>query len=143
MTQVLLVYSLGRHALPSWWESTPVDVLDARVLVNPYKLPEFRDLTGLDAATREFVLAQPKAEVLLGQAEALLVGRLGDPRHPVLRVGFRCTGGKDRSVALAGELAARALTWPGDLEVVLRHLHVHLRGGADRRGYESNAVGAG
>jgi UPF0042 nucleotide-binding protein len=39
----------------------PEVLIDARCLINPYRLPEFRDLSGLDAPTREFVLEQPKS----------------------------------------------------------------------------------
>lgn len=138
MRQVLLVHSFGfRTGPPPEWQNTPPHVLeDARGLINPYKLPEFHDLSGLDAPVREFVLGQLGAQTILARAEAEVVALLGDQSFPVLRAGFGCTGGKDRSVSLAIEFAHRASRWPADLDVVVRHLHVHLRSGSDQRGYE-------
>jgi hypothetical protein len=145
MSQVLVVYSFGFNygTPPALLKVEPEVLIDARCLINPYKLPEFHDLSGLDAPTREFVLEQPKAQDLLATAEAGLASLLGDPLFPVLRVAFGCTGGKDRSVSLADEFAGRALRSCTPMEVFVRHLHVHLRGGADRRGYDPVGVATG
>lgn len=138
MRQVLLIHSFGyRAGPPPEWSAAPPDVLeDLRSLINPYKLAAFHDLSGLDAPVQEFVLAQPKAQHILDRAETRILALIGAASRPILRAGFGCTGGKDRSVALAIEFAARATRWGADLDVVLRHWQVHERSGADRRGYE-------
>ncbi|GAA2783167.1 RapZ C-terminal domain-containing protein [Saccharopolyspora taberi] len=138
MRQVLLIHSFGyRAGPPPEWSAAPPDVVeDVRSLINPYKLAEYHDLSGLDAPVREFVVAQPKAQQILDRAEARILALIDAPSRPILRAGFGCTGGKDRSVALAAEFATRAERWDADLDVVLRHWQVHERSGADRRGYE-------
>jgi UPF0042 nucleotide-binding protein len=87
-------------------------------------------MTGQDAPVREYVLAQPGATLFLEHyAELLRVMLAGyereGKRFVTLAVG--CTGGKHRSVAIAGELAARvaAVSAPegeADVQVVHRDL---------------------
>ena len=91
----------------------PVDadlVADCRFLPNPHWIPELAPMTGQDAPVSDYVLAQPGAkEFLHHYAELLQVVIPGyereGKRFVTLAVG--CTGGKHRSVAIAGELAAR------------------------------------
>ena len=105
----------------------PVDadlVADCRFLPNPHWIPELAPMTGQDAPVREYVLAQPGATQFLDHyAELLRVMLAGyereGKRFVTLAVG--CTGGKHRSVAIAGELAARGC----------QHLPGRLEGGAD------------
>jgi UPF0042 nucleotide-binding protein len=104
----------------------PVDadlVADCRFLPNPHWVPELRPLTGQDAPVLEYLLAQPAAgEFLDAYAAVLEVSLAGfereGKRFVTLAVG--CTGGKHRSVAMAGQLAARL---PGhDVRVTHRDL---------------------
>ena len=96
----------------------PVDadlVADCRFLPNPHWIPELAPMTGQDAPVREYVLAQPGATQFLDHyAELLRVVLPGyereGKRFVTLAVG--CTGGKHRSVAIAGELAARVAALP-------------------------------
>jgi UPF0042 nucleotide-binding protein len=91
----------------------PVDadlVADCRFLPNPHWVPELRPLSGLDAAVRDYVLAQPAATAFLAAyLQVLEVSLAGfereGKRYVTLAVG--CTGGKHRSVAMAEQLAAR------------------------------------
>src|ERR1700751_3304222 len=91
----------------------PVDadlVADCRFLPNPHWIPELAPMTGQDAPVRDYVLAQPGAEVLLlHYTELLRVVLPGYEREGKRFVTFAvcCTGGKHRSVAIADELAAR------------------------------------
>jgi RNase adapter protein RapZ len=116
----------------------PVDadlVADCRFLPNPHWIPELAPMTGQDAPVREYVLAQPGATQFLEHyAELLRVVLPGyereGKRFVTLAVG--CTGGKHRSVAIAGELAARVAALPAtagsapegepDVQVVHRDL---------------------
>jgi UPF0042 nucleotide-binding protein len=85
-------------------------VVDVRFLPNPYWIPELRDLTGLDAEVRDYVLGQRDALGFLDSYARLLelIGagyRRESKRYLTLAVG--CTGGKHRSVVMAAELAQR------------------------------------
>ncbi len=91
----------------------PVDadlVVDVRFLPNPHWIPELRDLTGRDAEVRDYVLSQEGAHEFLDRyAEILQIIGAGylRERKRYLTLAVGCTGGKHRSVAMAGELAER------------------------------------
>jgi UPF0042 nucleotide-binding protein len=91
----------------------PVDadiVADCRFLPNPHWVPELAAMTGQEAPVRDFVLAQPGAEEFIRHYTELLgVVLPGYEREGKQFVTFAvgCTGGMHRSVAIAGELAAR------------------------------------
>ncbi|WP_407317924.1 RNase adapter RapZ [Isoptericola halotolerans] len=85
-------------------------VADVRFLANPYWISELRHLTGQDEAVRSYVLARPGAtefvERYVAALEPVLAGYLAEEkRYATIAVG--CTGGKHRSVAVAGEIADR------------------------------------
>ncbi|CAM3540971.1 RNase adapter RapZ [Isoptericola cucumis] len=85
-------------------------VADVRFLANPYWITELRHLTGRDEPVRDYVLARPGAlefvERYVSALEPVLAGYLSEEkRYVTIAVG--CTGGKHRSVAIAGEIAAR------------------------------------
>ncbi|MFD6179057.1 MULTISPECIES: RNase adapter RapZ [unclassified Isoptericola] len=85
-------------------------VVDVRFLANPYWITELRHLTGRDAPVREYVLARPGAREFVDRyvaaLEPVLAGYLAEEkRYVTIAVG--CTGGKHRSVAIAGEIAQR------------------------------------
>jgi len=85
-------------------------VVDVRFLANPYWITELRHLTGRDAPVRDYVLARPGAQEFVDRyvaaLEPVLAGYLAEEkRYVTIAVG--CTGGKHRSVAIAGEIAQR------------------------------------
>ncbi|WP_278237322.1 RNase adapter RapZ [Isoptericola sp. AK164] len=85
-------------------------VADVRFLANPYWITELRHLTGQDEAVRQYVLARPGAREFVDRyvaaLEPVLAGYLAEEkRYVTIAVG--CTGGKHRSVAIAGEIADR------------------------------------
>jgi RNase adapter protein RapZ len=85
-------------------------VVDVRFLANPYWITELRHLTGRDAPVRDYVLARPGAREFIDRyvaaLEPVLAGYLSEEkRYVTIAVG--CTGGKHRSVAIAGEIASR------------------------------------
>jgi len=95
-----------KHGLP-----LDVDiVLDLRFLPNPYWVEGLRDLTGLDAPVRDYVLAQEHATEFLSRVSSLLELLL--PAYvkegkSYLTIALGCTGGRHRSVVIAEELARR------------------------------------
>lgn len=85
-------------------------VFDTRFLQNPYYVPELRELSGLTAPVREFVLAQPGAEEYLDHIQGLLefsIPAFAAEGKSRLTIGVGCTGGRHRSIVLAEELARR------------------------------------
>jgi UPF0042 nucleotide-binding protein len=85
-------------------------VFDIRFLANPYWVHDLRDLTGLDAAVREYVSADPAWAGAMNSIEALLTDWI--PRYwaagkSYLTIAFGCTGGRHRSVTAAVEMAER------------------------------------
>lgn len=98
-------------------------VADARFLPNPYWIPELRAHTGLDEEVREYVLAQNGAEEFIDAYSRALRPVLEgyqreNKRHATIAVG--CTGGKHRSVAMAGRLAEQLNSLPG-VAVSVKH----------------------
>jgi RNase adapter protein RapZ len=99
------VVSFGyKHGLP-----LDVDlVLDCRFLPNPHWVDELRPLTGLDAPVRDYVLGQPEAATFLEHLDALLAATV--PAYvregrTYLSIALGCTGGRHRSVVMAGAVA--------------------------------------
>jgi UPF0042 nucleotide-binding protein len=91
----------------------PIDadlVVDVRFLPNPHWIPELRELTGEDEPVADYVLSQESAGPFLDKYMEILqiIGagyRREGKQYLTLAVG--CTGGKHRSVAMAGELVRR------------------------------------
>ncbi len=102
------VVSFGyRYGVPSHADI----VLDVRFLPNPYFVPELKPHPGTDPRVESFVLEQPDAQQFLQRAGELctfLLPRYRAEGKSYLTVAIGCTGGRHRSVAIAGALA-RAL----------------------------------
>lgn len=84
-------------------------VFDVRFLVNPYYAPELREFDGRDQPVQEFVMADERTPVFLKKLYDLVEFSL--PQYEkegkaYLNIAIGCTGGRHRSVAIAGELAA-------------------------------------
>ena len=85
-------------------------MVDVRMVRNPFWVPELRPHTGLDAAVRDYVMADPVAVELVDRIHALLLwsaSRYEDRGRDSLNVAMGCTGGRHRSVALVEALASR------------------------------------
>lgn len=84
-------------------------VLDVRFLPNPHWVEGLRELTGLEAGVRDYVLDQDATADFLARIKdvfaILLPGFEGEGRH-YLTVAVGCTGGRHRSVVLAEEIGA-------------------------------------
>ena len=116
------VLSFGfKHGLPP-----DVDlVFDMRFVPNPFYVPELRPLSGLDAPVRNFVLEKPEIKEFLERVEPLLLFLL--PRYQAegksqVTLGFGCTGGQHRSVAVS-ERVARDLRRSG-FDISVQHRDV-------------------
>lgn len=82
-------------------------VLDVRFIPNPFFVHELRPLTGLDAAVREYVMAQPEARQFIDEVGSLfdfLIPLYQREGKSYLTVGLGCTGGRHRAPVLAREL---------------------------------------
>ena len=99
-------------------------VVDVRLLENPYWVEELRPLDGHDQRVKDYVVGQPAAQELLDNLEKTLRAAIPHYRErgrSHLVVAFGCTGGRHRSVAMAGEMAARLGGVDGiDVESVAR-----------------------
>jgi UPF0042 nucleotide-binding protein len=98
-------------------------VADMRFLPNPFWESDLRQLTGQDPQVRDYVLAQAGASEFLDAYAASLSPVLAgyqreNKRHSTVAIG--CTGGKHRSVAMAGQLAERLREIPG-IAVRVKH----------------------
>jgi UPF0042 nucleotide-binding protein len=99
------VSSFGyKHGLP-----LDVDlVLDCRFLPNPHWVDELRPLTGLDDPVRNYVLSEPDAQAFLEDLDSLLgtiLPAYAREGRTYLSIALGCTGGRHRSVAMAGAVA--------------------------------------
>ena len=91
-------------------------VFDMRFLPNPFWVPELKALTGADAPVADWVMGQRGAPEFLDRVVDLMGPvtegyRREGRRYATLAIG--CTGGKHRSVAVAGRVAARLAELPG------------------------------
>ncbi len=82
-------------------------VIDVRFLPNPYFIPELKNQTGLMAPVRDFVMERAETREFMSKYLDLLDYLL--PRYQregkaYLTVAIGCTGGKHRSVAVAGKV---------------------------------------
>jgi UPF0042 nucleotide-binding protein len=101
------VISFGyKHGLP-----LDVDlVFDCRFLPNPNWVDELQPLPGTDPAVQRYVTDQPESIAFLDELEKMLKLLLpGYEREgkTYLSIGIGCTGGRHRSVVIAGEVARR------------------------------------
>lgn len=103
----IYVMSFGyKHGLPP--ESDLV--FDVRFLPNPNYIPEFRKLTGRHAGVARYVLSFPQTKEFLDRITALLlylIPHYAGEGKSYLTIAFGCTGGRHRSVMIAGEVARR------------------------------------
>ncbi len=103
-------------------------MFDLRFLPNPHFVPELKEYTGEDARVREYVMAgADSAEFItrLDQFLEYLLPRYRREGKSYLTIGFGCTGGRHRSVAVAITIAERLLQ--RGYEVNLKHRDIGER----------------
>lgn len=103
-------------------------MFDCRFLTNPYWVPALRGLTGLDPEVAAYVGSDPRYGEFIDRVTGLLLFLL--PAHVAegkshLSVGFGCTGGQHRSVAVS-EAVTKALADAG-WQVSKRHRELERR----------------
>lgn len=85
----------------------PLDVdlvFDCRFLPNPHWEADLRPFSGKDPEIQEYVVDRPEAQRFLADLEQMLghlLPEYEDEGKSYLTVGFGCTGGRHRSVAIA------------------------------------------
>ncbi|HSN04638.1 MAG TPA: RNase adapter RapZ [Nitrospira sp.] len=104
-----------------------IDLLfDVRFLRNPFFVPDLKPLPGDDPRVRSYVLTDPDAISLIGQLDGLmkfLIPLYQREQRSYLTIAVGCTGGRHRSVAIAGRLR-ESLSALG-LDVILKHRDLH------------------
>ena len=98
-------------------------VFDVRFLPNPHWDPELRPRTGIDPEVASFVLENPDTEGFLERVSEMLLflaPRYRAEGKAYLTIAVGCTGGRHRSVAVAGELARRLADHGVDISVFHR-----------------------
>jgi UPF0042 nucleotide-binding protein len=82
-------------------------VFDVRFLPNPHFVPRLRKYTGQDPKVRSYIRSFPQTGEFLRRIEGLLVylmpHYIGEGKS-YLTIAFGCTGGRHRSVMLAGSV---------------------------------------
>lgn len=105
-------------------------VFDCRFLKNPHWVPDLRPLDGRDEKVAAYVATDPRFEEfhnrVRGLVEMLLPAFVEEGKSH-LTIGFGCTGGQHRSVALT-ELLGKALAGAG-WRVSIRHREIERRTG--------------
>jgi RNase adapter protein RapZ len=103
-----------------------IDLLfDVRFLKNPFFVPDLKPLPGDDPRVRAYVLSDPDAVALLAQLESMLkflIPLYEREQRSYLTIAIGCTGGRHRSVAIAGRLR-ESLGAIGH-DVILKHRDV-------------------
>lgn len=104
-------------------------VFDCRFLDNPHWQPALRGLDGRDAAVQDFVRADPRFAEFYQKLQDLVLFLLPaqiEEGKAHLAIGFGCTGGQHRSVAMAEMLGAALAQagWP----VAKRHRELERKG---------------
>ena len=107
---VITVLSFGfKYGIPNDCDL----VFDVRFLPNPFYVEELRNKTGLDAEVQDYVmgfeLAHEFLDKLADMVEFLIPNDVAEGKNQLV-IGIGCTGGKHRSVTLAGRLYERLKT---------------------------------
>tara|TARA_B100001248_G_scaffold260519_1_gene248886 strand:+ start:1806 stop:2696 length:891 start_codon:yes stop_codon:yes gene_type:complete len=98
---------------------------DCRFLKNPHWQDELRDKTGLESSVSEFVASDPKFSEFIERVTKLLLFLLPSFKEEgksSVEIGFGCTGGIHRSVAVA-EIVAKELADSG-WNVSIKHREI-------------------
>lgn len=103
-------------------------IFDCRFLQNPHWVPALRALDGRDGAVADYVTADPRFDEFMAKLKDLVLFLLpaqADEGKAHLSIGFGCTGGQHRSVAVA-EILGNALAEAG-WSVSKRHRELERR----------------
>ncbi len=121
MTMTSFGFKFGLPAEAGW-------VVDARMVRNPFWVPELRSFTGLDDAVRDYVLGDEVARELIDRTHALVswsAQRNAERGKDGLSLAVGCTGGRHRSVVIVEALAERLRGDGLTVSVTHRDVDVH------------------
>ncbi|MCE5197675.1 MAG: RNase adapter RapZ [Armatimonadota bacterium] len=110
-------------------------VFDVRFLANPFWVPELKEKDGTTEEAQQYILSDPLTEPLLEKLFDLV--EFSIPQYikegkAYLTIAIGCTGGKQRSVVVANELAKFLASANYVVRVEHRDLH-QVRGQTDAR----------
>ncbi len=97
-------------------------LFDLRFLPNPHFVPELRSHTGEDPSVRAYIMAQPDSAEFLARLHGFieyLLPRYRREGKSYLTIGFGCTGGRHRSVAVS--LMIAELLRQSGYDVIIKH----------------------
>jgi UPF0042 nucleotide-binding protein len=97
-------------------------LFDLRFLPNPHFVPELRPGTGEDENVRAYIMARQDSKDFFARLHEFLeylLPRYRSEGKSYLTIGFGCTGGRHRSVALSVMIAERLRERGYD--VILKH----------------------
>ena len=98
-------------------------VFDVRFLPNPYYIDELKHQTGNDAPVHDYVMGFPEAgeflDKLTDMLHFLIPNYIKEGKHQLV-IAIGCTGGRHRSVTLAGEIYER-LKKQGKYGITITH----------------------
>ncbi|MFZ0726345.1 MAG: RNase adapter RapZ [Desulfobacterales bacterium] len=100
-------------------------VIDVRFLANPYFVPDLKDLDGKAEAVKQFVLQNEDARLFLIKYFDLLdylIPLYEKEGKAYLSIAVGCTGGRHRSVAIAGSLYDHIQTAGRDVAIAHRDI---------------------
>jgi UPF0042 nucleotide-binding protein len=124
---ILYVASFGYHHR----QPPPANaVIDVGWMPNPFKHPDYHDLSGLDQPVQDWLFEQPRIGEWFEATMTALFPHIAaaETKHShAVTWAFGCAGGHDRSVAVA-EFVAEAMRRAGQ-KVFVDHLDIHHRGG--------------
>jgi len=101
---------------------------DVRFIPNPYFIPELKKLDGRDERVRAFVMKWAEAARFLDRYSELLKSLIPlyeKEGKSYLTISIGCTGGRHRSVVVAGELAARMESFRKGISLTHRDLDIN------------------
>lgn len=100
-------------------------LFDVRFLPNPYYVPELKELSGLDKPVSDFVMKQEASQIFIDKlydmVSFLIPNYIREGKNQLV-ISIGCTGGRHRSVTLAGQLYKRLEEASGDYGVKIQHL---------------------
>ena len=105
-------------------------VFDCRFLRNPHWVADLRDMDGRDPAVVDHIAPDPRFSAFIDKVSDLILFLMPaqlDEGKAHLAIGFGCTGGQHRSVAVAELIAAKLIEagWP----VAKRHRELERKAG--------------
>ncbi len=108
-------------------------IFDARFLRNPYWEPALRGMNGQDEPVATYIGADPRYEEFFERVKGLvefLLPQYAQEGKSYLSIGFGCTGGQHRSVALAENLSKALATAGWQVSIRHRELERQAQGGS-------------